>query len=445
VKIFIPDDARIIMDTLSNNGFKSYIVGGSVRDSLVGKSPKDYDICTNATPEEMIMAFHNFHIIPTGIKHGTITVMHNDVGYEVTTFRIDGNYSDSRRPDNVKFVDNIVDDLSRRDFTINAMAYNEKDGLFDPYDGYSDLLIRNVIRCVRNPDDRFTEDPLRMLRAIRFSAQLGFDIDNRTRQGIIANANKIEKISNERIRDEICKILMSDNPQNIEKLQNTGLMRYIIPKLKLCFGFKQNNDYHNLNVGEHIIKSLIDSPKDLNIRLALLLHDIGKLKCKTIGQDVQGHFYNHEKVSMQMAKVWLQKYRFDNDTIDEVCTLILYHDYFTEYSKHSIKKLLNIVGVDIALKLVEIRNQDIKAQNEKYLYRLGESKKIKDIINEIILANEAFSIKDLAINGDDLIIMGFEEGEKIGKILNYLLNLVLEFPEYNNRDKLIEIVENDFK
>jgi tRNA nucleotidyltransferase (CCA-adding enzyme) len=183
----------------------------------------------------------------------------------------------------------------------------------------------------------------------------------------------------------------------------------------------------------------------LNIRLALLLHDIGKHKCKTIDQDGQGHFYNHEKVSMQMAKVWLQKYRFDNDTIDEVCTLILYHDYFTEYFKHSIKKLLNIVGVDIALKLVEIRNQDIKAQSEKYLYRLEESEKIKDIINEIIIANEAFSIKDLAINGNDLIAIGFKEGEKIGKILNYLLNLVLEFPEYNNRDKLIEIVKDNFK
>jgi len=445
MKIFIPDDVKIIMDILSKNGFKSYIVGGSVRDSLVGKSPKDYDICTSATPEEMMAVFRDFHIIPTGIKHGTITVMLNDIGYEITTFRIDGNYSDSRRPDNVKFVDNIVDDLGRRDFTINAMAYNEKEGLIDPYGGYPDLIINHTISCVGNADTRFSEDPLRMLRAIRFSAQLGFDVDQRTRWAIVANANKIEKISKERIRDEICKILMSDNPQNIEKLQSMGLMKYVIPKLELCFGVKQDNDYHNLNIGEHIIKSLIDSPKDLNIRLALLLHDIGKPKCKTIGQDVQGHFYNHEKVSMQMAKVWLKKYRFDNDTIGEVCTLILYHDYFTSYSKHSIKKLLNIAGVNIALKLVEIRNQDIKAQSEKYFYRLEESEKIKDIINDIILVNEVFSIKNLAINGDDLIIMGFEEGEKIGKILNYLLNLVLEFPEYNTRNKLIEMVKDNFK
>ena len=441
----IPDDVKIIMNILTENNFKSYIVGGACRDMILGKIPTDYDICANAIPEEMIKIFHNFHIISTGIKHGTVTVMYNNVGYEVTTFRIDGNYSDNRRPDNVKFVDNIIDDLGRRDFTINAMAYNEKEGLIDPYDGYPDLTINNVIACVGNADTRFSEDPLRMLRAIRFSAQLGFDIDTRTRWAIVANANKIEKISKERIRDEICKILMSENPQNIEKLQSMGLMKYVIPKLELCFGVKQDNNYHNLDVGEHVIKSLIDSPKDLNIRLALLLHDIGKPKCKTIDQDGQGHFYNHEEVSMQMAKVWLQKYRFDNDTIDEVCILILYHDYFADYSKKSIKKLLNMVGIDIALKLIEIRNQDIKAQSEKYFYRLEECDKIKNIISEIISANEAFSIKDLAINGDDLIAIGFKEGEKIGKILNYLLGLVLEFPEYNSRNKLMETVKNDFK
>jgi tRNA nucleotidyltransferase (CCA-adding enzyme) len=444
MNIFIPDDVKVIMNRLNEYGFKSYVVGGAIRNSLLNIPVKDWDICTNAKPNEMLSVFKNFYTIETGIKHGTLTVVLNNINYEVTTFRVDGDYSDNRHPDSVEFVDDIVMDLSRRDFTINAMAYNETEGLIDPFGGQSHIIFKDI-QCVGNPDDRFQEDALRMLRAVRFASQLDFDIQLREIVSIKNNSNLIKNISNERIRDELVKILMSNDPSwGIGVLRNYGLMNLIIPKLEICFKCPQNNPFHIYDVGTHILTTLIDSPKDLNIRLALMLHDIGKPIAKIIDESGIDHFYEHEKVSANLAWDWMREYKFDNQTVDEVFELILWHDYFIDPSKRGVKKLLNNIGVDKTLKLLDIRVQDIKAQSVEFLKpRLEKIEKIRKEINEIVFKQEAFQIKDLKINGDDLIELGFKPSKELGECLNLLLDMVIENPEFNNKEKLLELAKDN--
>lgn len=443
--IIIPDDVKIIMNRLNEYGFKSYVVGGAIRNNLLNIPVKDWDICTNAKPDEMLSIFRNFYTIETGIKHGTLTVVLNNVNYEVTTFRIDGDYSDNRHPDSVEFVDDIVLDLSRRDFTINAMAYNETEGLINPYGGQQDLK-NGIIKCVGNPDDRFNEDALRMMRAIRFASQLNFEIDINLQESISKNHGLINNISKERISSELCKILLSDHCSfYIWKLYDLFLMELIIHDLAICFGIKQNNPWHIYDVGTHIMTSLMDSPKDLTIRLALLLHDIGKVVCKTTDEFGIDHFYGHEIESARLAEAWLKEYKFTNEIIDDVVNLVLYHDYLWEFNKKSIKKLMNKIGIRLVQDLVEIRQQDILAQSEKYKEsRLNELDEIRRIIGEIIYQQEAFSIKDLKINGDDLVNMGFKPSKELGECLNSLLEMVIENPELNNKEKLLELAKENY-
>lgn len=442
-KLALPEDVELILDKLDFHGFKAYVVGGCIRDSLLGISPKDWDICTNAKPGQILKAFAGFKTIETGIKHGTVTVVINDANYEITTFRVDGDYSDNRHPDTVEFVDNIVDDLSRRDFTINAMAYNHKEGLIDPFEGKI-CLKEKIIMCVGNADTRFQEDALRMLRAIRFASQLGFSIWHETKDAISNNAELINNISKERISSELIKILSSSFPAfYLNQLRELFLMKYIIPDLDACFPVKQNNPWHIYNVGTHILTTLIEPPKDVNIRLALMLHDIGKPWVKTTDENGIDHFYEHEIKSAELAEEWLREYKFDNDTINEVVTLIRWHDYFIDPSKKGIKKLMGIIGKDLSLKLLDIRFQDVSAQNEKY-HAEKEQKidSIRKIIEEIVLNNEAFSVKDLVVNGDDLIALGYKQGRELGEMLHELLDHVIEVPEHNEREILLEMARS---
>ena len=278
--MFIPNDVRAILDTLKINGYEGYIVGGSVRDATMGTFPKDYDITTNALPEVITKIFYK--TIPTGIKHGTITVMINAVGYEVTTYRIDGEYLDNRRPSGVTFVSSLEEDLARRDFTINALAYNAQDGLIDYFGGIRDLE-NKIIRAVGEPDKRFKEDALRMLRAIRFAASLDFDIEEKTMLAIKNNYNLISNISNERIRDELFKMLVSNNTTKALKLlEETKLLQVILPELQLSVGFNQQNPHHDKDIFSHILVVVEKCPPVLNIRMAALLHDIAKPDCFTI-------------------------------------------------------------------------------------------------------------------------------------------------------------------
>lgn len=440
MQINIPTDVEFIIKKLQNNNKKAFVVGGCVRDSLSGKKPKDWDICTNAIPEEVLKLFEK--TIPTGLKHGTITVMINNEGYEVTTFRIEDDYDDNRHPNKVEFVDDIVKDLSRRDLTINAMAYNYEDGLIDPFNGRMDIL-NKFIRAVGNPDKRFNEDALRMLRAVRFSAELGFKIDEDTRKSIKKFSDKIKYISVERIKCELEKIIMSD-AYKINDLVSLGLLKYIIPELCECIDFNQDNPYHCYDVYKHIINTVNFINKEPHLKLTMLLHDICKPQCKTIDKNGIGHFYGHAELSSEKARDILKRLKYDNETINKVTTLIKCHDRQIG-KKKSIRRLLNEIGEDNFRDLLKVKCADMLAQNRKYLgFRLDELNEIKNKLEEILEQKECFSVKDLAINGRDLIDLGVSEGKEIGVYLNYCLEKVLEDPSLNNKKDLIKLCNNKF-
>lgn len=442
--IKVPKEPRHIISMLQENMHKAYVVGGCVRDRLLLKEPSDWDITTSAKPEETIKIFKDagYKVIPTGLAHGTVTVMLGKEGYEITTFRIDGEYSDGRHPDSVEFTDEVKEDLSRRDFTINSMAYNDEDGLIDYFKGYEDLN-NKIVRCVGNPNKRFNEDALRMLRAIRFSAQLGFEIEDKTAEAIKTNYKLIKNVSVERIQIEINKILMSDNPNYIEKLYEYNLLDCIIPEYSLCFKCEQNNPNHIYNVGVHIQNSLIYVEKNLSLRLAILFHDIGKPLCKTTDDNGVDHFYCHAEKSFFLAEKILKRLKYDNATIEKVKILVKFHDAAIDSSKQ-VRKILSKIGEENFIDLLKVREADIKAQNQQY-YKERHSKinLAKNIFDGIIAENNCFRLKDLAVNGRDLMYIGIKDGRLIGKTLNELLEMVIEKPELNNKKILLEIIKNN--
>lgn len=441
MNIKIPDYAEYIINKLINNGYEAYIVGGCVRDAILDKIPNDWDITTNCMPEKVMQIFKDNTIIPTGLKHGTVTILVNNIPVEVTTFRVDGKYSDNRHPDNVKYTNSIVDDLSRRDFTINAMAYNNKEGLVDPFKGLDDIS-NKVIRCVGHPFDRFEEDALRMLRAIRFSAQLGFNIHKDTRFGIFIKSGLIKNVSSERKTQEVNKILLSD-PLKIAVMTDLLLMPYVIPELDICDGFRQGNPYHCYTVLYHSLHATATIENSLHLRLTMLLHDIGKPRCETIDEDGIGHFYGHAEVSANMALDILKRMRYDNYTIMKVRDLILYHECEIQDNKNNVRKWLNKIGEETFRDLLKVKEADIKAQKPKYYQeRHDKLERIKVILDEVIQNKDCFSKKDLAINGTNLIQLGYPEGKQIGIILDKLVELVIENPELNTKEILLEKIKD---
>ncbi|MDF2674952.1 MAG: poly(A) polymerase [Clostridiales bacterium] len=442
IKINIPNGAKNIINILQNNCFEAYVVGGCVRDSLLGKKPVDWDITTNALPDETMKLFKtHYRVIPTGLKHGTLTLLReDDSAYEVTTFRIDGEYSDGRHPDEVMFTSSLREDLSRRDFTINAMAYSDKTGLIDYFNGLNDINIR-VIRCVGNANERFKEDGLRMMRGIRFSAQLGFDIEKETENAIFQNSALIVKVSIERIQQEFNKIILKD-PIRINDLWRLGLLKHFLPEYGLCIGVEQNNPYHIYSIDRHLLESMYHIDKQIALRLTMLLHDV--CKPETRSTDVEGidHFYNHGELSSKNAREILKRMRYDNRTIDRVSELIKFHD--TEIiGKKSIRRLLNKIGEENLRDLIKVKEADILAQNpEYYQERHNKLEKIKAELDEVIQEKNCFVIKDLKINGSDLMDIGFKPDKSIGDTLNWLLELVIEKPELNEREKLVNLVKN---
>lgn len=438
IKITIPERVSVILNTLHQNGYKAYVVGGCVRDSILNRRPNDWDITTNAKPEEVINLFDK--VISTGLQHGTVTVMIGNEGFEVTTFRIEGSYDDNRHPNKVQFVDDLVQDLSRRDFTINAMAYNDTEGLIDPFNGLRDLQLK-FINTVGNADERFQEDALRMLRAVRFSAQLGFHMVGNVKQSIYSLNKNIEDISMERKRSEFDKILLS-NLKKIEDLFILGLLEYIIPELIPCIGFNQDNPHHCYDVFKHsLISSIMVVSEDLTtLRLTMLLHDICKPQCKTVDENGIGHFYGHAELSSEKAKEILKRLKYDNKTIDKVCTLIKYHDRQLG-SKNSIKKLLNIIGRDLFTELIRVKKADTSAQSlTTWKEKSEEIYKIESQFKEILQSKECFSLKDLDINGRELIGLGFK-GKAIGNTLHYLLGQVIQNPKLNNKNDLVKLCQ----
>lgn len=438
-KIAIPYGARYILRLLEDSLEDAYIVGGCVRDSILGKTPHDWDICTSAKPGEVLalMAEHGIKTIETGLQHGTVTAVIGDESYEITTFRVDGEYSDNRRPDTVAFIGHVEEDLARRDFTINAMAYNEYEGFVDPYGGCGDLL-QELVRCVGNPDDRFKEDGLRIMRALRFAATYGFKIEKHTAAAIHRNKDLLNNIAAERIQSELTRMLCGKGALDI-LLEYSDVMAVIIPELGPCIGFDQNNKYHIYNVYDHIAHA-VDSYRgtDISIKMALLLHDIGKPHCYTEDHN-GGHFHGHGVISHKLAKDVMERLRFDNKTKEEVLTLVLYHDAEIHPGTRSVKRWLNKVGAVPFHNLITVRFADMYAhadinRDERITKYFAILKTAGDVLKE----RQCFQIKDLAVNGQDIMSLYVPEGPIVGKVLRHLLDKVIAEEIENERDALMK-------
>ena len=438
-KIDIPACAKRLIYLLEQAGYEAFVVGGCVRDSLLHILPHDWDICTSARPEEVcaIMAANNIRIIETGLQHGTVTACYGINNYEITTFRMDGDYSDNRRPDRVEFVGDVIEDLARRDFTINAMAYNESYGVIDPWNGSYDLHA-GLIRCVRNPDDRFREDGLRIMRALRFASTYGFRIEKKTAAAIHRNKELLKNISAERIQSELTKMLCGKGVLDI-LLDYKDVMAVIIPELSRCIGFEQNNKFHKYTVYEHIAHAVANHKgSDISVKMALLLHDTGKPECYTEDEN-GGHFHGHSVPSMHIAKDVMTRLKFDSTTRDEVVDLVLYHDADIQPNVRSIKRWLNKVGPDMLEKLMVVREYDIYAQSDvNQIPRIDKCRMIFEMAREVVIANQCFQIKDLVIDGNDVINLGAPEGPVVGNVLKHVLDKVIADELENEREALIK-------
>lgn len=438
INVEVPAPVNYIIQELEKCGHEVYMVGGCVRDSVLGRKPHDYDICTSATPDEILKAFPDEEIIPTGLQHGTVTILINKEPFEVTTYRIDGDYSDNRRPDNVTFTKNLVEDLRRRDFTINAMAYNPKTGLIDPFNGMEDIKYKKI-RCVGSAEDRFNEDALRILRAIRFEAQLGFAGLPETMFEIERQYERLKNISIERINSEFCKIVASEQ-FCVELVLYPNVFSLFIPELKDLIGFQQNNPYHAYDVFDHTAHAIEKCESDdLVVRLAVFFHDFGKPHSYQDGEDGIRHFKGHGKVSAEITDSIMKRLRFDNETRNKVVELVYYHDATFEVGNKYVKRWLNKIGEKQFRRLLEIRKADIKGQKPDYEEsRIEKVCNIESIFEEILQEQECFSLKDLAVNGNDVKkTMNLKEGKDIGYWLNEILKRVMDGELKNNRDDLI--------
>lgn len=437
-RIEVPAPVYFIIQELEKHGHEAYMVGGCVRDSVLGRKPHDYDICTSATPDEILQAFPYEEIIPTGLQHGTVTILINKEPFEVTTYRIEGDYSDNRRPDNVTFTKNLVEDLRRRDFTINAMAYNPKTGLIDPFNGMEDIKYKKI-RCVGSAEDRFNEDALRILRAIRFEAQLGFAGLPETMFEIERQYERLNSISIERINSEFCKIVASEQ-FCVELVLYPNVFSLFIPELKDLIGFQQNNSYHAYDVFDHTVHAIEKCESDdLVTRLAVLFHDFGKPHSYQDGEDGIRHFKGHGKVSAEITDSIMKRLRFDNETRNNVVELVYYHDATFEIGRKYVKRWLNKIGEKQFRRLLEVRKADIKGQKPDYeKSRIEKVDNIESVFEEILQEQECFSLKDLVVNGNDLKkTMNLKEGKNVGYWLNEILKRVMDGELKNNRDDLI--------
>ena len=437
--MILPKNVNNIIDTLYSNGYEAFVVGGCVRDSILGKNPNDFDVTTNAKPLKVKEIFEEvgYKVIDTGLQHGTVTIVIEKENFEVTTYRIEGEYLDNRRPSEVFFTNELKEDLKRRDFTINALAYNNKFGTIDYFSGKEDLQ-NKIIRAIGEKEKRFEEDGLRMLRAVRFEAQLGFEIEKETLKAIKVNSILLKNISAERIRDEFIKILISSSPsKGIRRLLDLDLLQYIIPELLETVNFDQRSRYHDKDVFNHTMMVLDNVENNLEIRLAALLHDIAKPKTFTMDKK-GGHFYFHEVEGEKMAKDILKKLRFDNSSIEKVSLLIRNHMRVPGIkSKAKLKKYIVDIGEDNLNALFNLMRADRISSHPTYA-KYEDIDEVNRACNSILERNEPMRIKDLKINGNDLIEIGVEKGKKVGEILNLLLQDVLENPKLNEREYLME-------
>ena len=438
IVIQLPEKVKYIISTIIKAGYEAYAVGGCIRDSILGRIPDDWDITTSAEPCQIKKLFRR--TIDTGIQHGTVTVMLDKEGFEVTTYRIDGEYEDSRHPKVVTFTADLIEDLKRRDFTINAMAYNDETGLVDAFGGRKDMD-EKVIRCVGNARERFTEDALRMMRAVRFSAQLGYQIESETLAAIRELSPNLVHISAERVQMELVKLVTSPHPENLRIAYEAGITGIVLPEFDLCMETEQINPHHCYNVGEHILRSMQAVRQDKILRLAMLFHDIGKPRTITVDDKGIYHFHGHPAVSEEMARNILRRLKFDNHTIYMVTNLVKFHDYNVEPGEKYVRRAIMKIGEDIFPLLFDVKEADLQAQST-YLKKEKEEKlkAVRQIYKQIVADNQCVSLKTLAITGKDLIEeAGMQPGPKIGEMLKKLLDVVIEDPAQNNRENLLRL------
>ena len=447
VTISLPEKVRYIINTITKAGYEAFAVGGCIRDSILGQIPDDWDITTSASPHQVKRLFA--WTLDTGIKHGTVTVMLDKEGFEVTTYRIDGDYEDGRHPKEVTFTSSLIEDLKRRDFTVNAMAYNDQTGLVDAFEGIKDLNA-GIIRCVGSPRERFSEDALRILRAVRFSARLGYEIEPQTLDAIRELAPNLIHVSAERIQAELTKLVVSPHPENFKIAYETGITRIILPEFDACMKTEQNNPHHCYSVGEHILKSMQEISPDKILRLAMLFHDIGKPLTQTVDENGIHHFHGHPAVSEKIAGSVLKRLKFDNHTISMVTGLVKYHDQKVLPEPQYVRRAILRMGEDIFPLLYDVKLADLRAQSNFQRREKEENlDAVYQIYRQIMDEGQCVSLKTLAISGRDLIDhTGMKPGRELGETLQNLLDMVIEDPFLNKRETLLKIAggsAGDFK
>lgn len=441
----MPEPVSVAINTLKAAGFEAFIVGGCVRDIALHRTPSDWDITTSALPNETELVFGDYKIIETGIKHGTVTVIIDGMHLEITTYRKDGDYIDNRHPADVSFTKKLEDDLCRRDFTVNAMAYSENDGLIDLFGGTSDLDSR-IIRTVGEPDERFTEDALRIMRALRFSAVLDFDIEEKTKLSILKNCELLKNISAERITDELFKFLCGDGERVTQLLiEFRSVIAVIIPEIKPCFDFDQKNKHHIYDVYTHMAYAVGYSEPAPEVRLALLLHDIGKPECFFTDDEGVGHFYGHGEKGAKTVEKIAARLKLPSRFQSDLVTLVRYHDYPVTPDRKTIKRRLNKFGPSMLKKIMLVKTGDSLAHNTDFAKPLCEIDAINESIEKVLADEECFSLRKLCISGKDLLDIGFTGGPEIGHVLDTLLNCVIDEKLPNEHDALLEFAKDIYK
>lgn len=428
-----------ILEVLEKAGFEACLVGGCVRDTLMGRPFHDTDITTNALPEQIMEVFRDYRTVPTGIKHGTVTVISGGIPYEITTYRIDGEYTDSRRPDSVEFTSSLREDLARRDFTVNAIAMNSDGRIYDCFGGADDIR-KKIIRCVGSPEKRFSEDALRIMRAIRFAAQLGFEIEPHTAQAVHSMKKRLENISAERIREELDKLICGKNCLKV-LMEYSDVITTVIPEFENCIGFDQHSPYHKYTVWEHTARAVSLAPADnLKMRRALLFHDIAKPVCANFDDTGRGHFKKHAQTGAEMTQDIMKRLRYDSESITYAVMIISHHSDDIK-NRTDVKKLMSVMGDKLAVELLEMKKCDNAAKND---FVRDENIQLDKMISEarrITESGECRSLHMLAVNGNDLVKASLK-GAEIGDTLKELLNLVIEEKIPNEHDILLNYIEN---
>ncbi len=435
----IPRGVSRIIDILNKNGYSAYVVGGAVRDAIMGRAANDYDVTTSAMPQEIERIFSDLTTTGVGKSFGTVVVYDGDISVEVTTFRKESTYSDGRHPDEVLYAHTVEEDLVRRDFTMNAIAYNAKEGFIDPCGGIHDINNR-IIRCVGDAKTRFTEDKLRVLRAVRFFSQLGFEVEEKTNDAIHSLANDLGGLSKERITAEICKLLCGENVKRA-LMDYRDIVCNVVPALGIINGYDQNNPHHCFELYEHTVNCVSYIENDLHLRLTALFHDTGKPLCRTIDSEGIYHFKGHPAVSESITSAALKEMRLPTKLCEKICLLIKYHDERMKPERVMIKRMLSKLGSEAFFDLLKMQRVDILSQNPKFYYRLENQNRIYQLAKEIIEEGTALNTKDLKINGDDIISLGIKPGKQVGDILNSVLNAVVEERVENEKESLLNYVK----